>query len=172
MGRLRSALRAYALEHDDPAEVLSRLDRKLCHFEGGTTATVLYAVGAPPYDTMLVCTAGHPAPLMARSGQSEAQEVPVPPGLILGFNPEQERQSHQLTLEPGAALVLYTDGLVERVGRPGTNPDGWSERHSLVRRSFRSDQDAETICTHVIAAGLGDESVEDDVAVIAVRRIG
>jgi serine phosphatase RsbU (regulator of sigma subunit) len=172
MGRLRSALRAYALEHDDPAEVLSRLDRKLCHFEGGTTATVLYAVGAPPYDTMLVCTAGHPAPLMARSGQSEAQEVPVPPGLILGFNPEQERQSHQITLEPGAALVLYTDGLVERVGRPGTNPDGWSERHSLVRRSFRSDQDAETICTHVIAAGLGDESVEDDVAVIALRRIG
>jgi phosphoserine phosphatase RsbU/P len=33
MGRLRSALRAYALDYDDPAEVLHRLDRKLCYFE-------------------------------------------------------------------------------------------------------------------------------------------
>ena len=33
MGRMRSALRAYALETRDPAEVLSRLDRKIQHFE-------------------------------------------------------------------------------------------------------------------------------------------
>jgi serine phosphatase RsbU (regulator of sigma subunit) len=96
----------------------------------------------------------------------------VPPGLLLGFNPEHERHSHEVLVEPGDALVFYTDGLVERVGRPFTDPDGWSERHGVVRRAFRSDQDAETICTHVIAAGLGDESVEDDVAVIALRRVG
>jgi serine phosphatase RsbU (regulator of sigma subunit) len=170
MGRLRSALRAYALEHEDPAEVLSRLDRKLCHFERGMTATVIYAVSQPPFDTMRVCTAGHPAPLVARSGQSEAQEAPVPPGLILGFNPEQERHSHELVIEPAAALVFYTDGLVERAGGDPGNPDGWGERLARVRRAFRSNQDAETICTRVIATGLGDESVDDDVAVIAVRR--
>ena len=66
MGRLRSALRAYALEHEDPAEVLCRLDRKLCHFESGITATVIYAVTEPPFDTLLICTAGHPPPLSRR----------------------------------------------------------------------------------------------------------
>ena len=43
MGRLRSALRAYALEAAEPGEVLERLDRKLQHFEAGQMTTVLYA---------------------------------------------------------------------------------------------------------------------------------
>ena len=32
MGRMRSALRAYALESPDPAGVLAKLDRKMQHF--------------------------------------------------------------------------------------------------------------------------------------------
>ena len=65
-------------------------------------------------------------------------------------------------------------GLLHRrlVERPGEVPhgSGWRERLDLVRRAVRSDQDAETICSRIIATGLGDESVEDDVAVIAMRR--
>lgn len=170
MGRLRSALRAYALEHDDPAEVLRRLDRKLCHFERAITATVIYAVTEPPFDTLLVCTAGHPPPLIAGRGQSEAHEAQVPAGLILGVDPERQRQSHELRLKHGDALVFYTDGLVERLGATSAGLDGWRERLDLVSRALQSDQDAETICSRIIAAGLGDESVDDDVAVIAMRR--
>ena len=40
MGRLRSALRAYASIEDDPAMVLGCLDRKIQHFEAGNLATV------------------------------------------------------------------------------------------------------------------------------------
>ena len=171
MGRLRSALRAYALEHENPAEVLGRLDRKLCHFESGITATVTYAVTEPPFDTLLISTAGHPPPLVAGSGQDEAHEAQLPPGLILGVDPSRQRHSHKLFLEQGAALVFYTDGLVERPGTISASHPAWRERLDLVCRAFRSDQDAETICSRIIAAGLGDESVEDDVAVIAMRRM-
>jgi phosphoserine phosphatase RsbU/P len=170
MGRLRSALRAYALEHDDPAEVLSRLDRKLCHFERGITATVIYATTEPPFDSVVICTAGHPPPLVAVRGQATAEEAHVPPGLILGVNPEHQRHGHELSVELGTALVFYTDGLVERHGQDSASRDGWRARLDLVCGSFRSDQDAETICSRVIATGLGDESVEDDVAVLAMRR--
>jgi putative methionine-R-sulfoxide reductase with GAF domain len=45
MGRMRSALRAYALESRDPAEVLARLDRKMQHFEPEALATVPDAGG-------------------------------------------------------------------------------------------------------------------------------
>ena len=58
MGRMRSALRAYALETSDPAEVLGRLDRKMQHFEPDALATVLYAVIDPALDRMRVCLAG------------------------------------------------------------------------------------------------------------------
>ncbi len=44
MGRMRSALRAYALETADPAAVLAKLDAKMQHFEPGAVATVAYAV--------------------------------------------------------------------------------------------------------------------------------
>src|SRR6266851_1023882 len=44
MGRVRSALRSYALDTRDPAEVLARLDRKMQHFEPDSIATVMYGV--------------------------------------------------------------------------------------------------------------------------------
>jgi len=48
MGRMRSALRAYALKFPGPAEVLGKLDRKMQYFEqGDVMATVSYAVLDP-----------------------------------------------------------------------------------------------------------------------------
>ncbi len=170
MGRLRSALRAYALEHDDPAEVMRRLDRKFCHFEADISATVVYAVTEPPYNYLTLCNAGHPAPLFAEEGGERADVAPVRHGLLLGFDPDHVRRSERLPLPPGTAVAFYTDGLVERkfVALEGQDPYG--ERLDAVRSSFRSDQDAETICSRVIAAGLGDDNADDDVALVVVRR--
>ncbi len=122
MGRLRSALRAYALDHDDPAEVLRRLDRKLCHFETEISATVLYAVTEPPFDQVVICNAGHPAPLIAHEGQETAEPADISPGLLLGLDPESPRQSEKVALPPGTALAFYTDGLVERRSRTRRAP--------------------------------------------------
>ncbi len=170
MGRLRSALRAYALDHDDPAEVLHRLDRKLCHFESDITATVVYAVTEPPFDAVTVCNAGHPAPLIAERGRRNAQIATVSEGLLLGVDPQQERHSDKVPLPPGSALALYTDGLVERrMGYDGhTDPD--VERLDLIRAAFVADDNAETACSRIVASGLGDDNVEDDVALVVVRR--
>ena len=171
MGRLRSALRAYALDHDDPAEVLHRLDRKLCYFESEISATVLYAVTEPPFDVMTICNAGHPAPLIVERGQPFAEPAPVSPGLLLGLDPEHQRHSEKVSLPPGAALAFYTDGLVER-RRPYREPvDPDVERLELVQRAFVADDNAETACSRIIAGGLGDDNVEDDVALVVVRRL-
>src|SRR4051794_25608634 len=47
MGRIRSALRAYALVTDDPADALTLLDRKVRHFEAGSLTTAMYALISP-----------------------------------------------------------------------------------------------------------------------------
>ncbi len=172
MGRLRSALRAYALDHDDPAEVLHRLDRKLCYFESDISATVVYAVTEPPYDQVTICNAGHPAPLIAHpDGGTPAELADISSGVMLGVAPDRPRQSDKITLPVGTALAFYTDGLVERRGGPDREADLYGERQDLVREAFSAEHNAETICSHIIAAGLGDESVEDDVALVVVRRV-
>src|SRR5581483_1213106 len=48
MSRLRSTIRAYAMERRSPAEVLTLTDRKIQHFEPDEMATVLCARLDPP----------------------------------------------------------------------------------------------------------------------------
>ncbi|HET6285859.1 MAG TPA: SpoIIE family protein phosphatase, partial [Amycolatopsis sp.] len=72
MGRLRSALRAYALESSDPAEVLSKLDRKVQHFEPGALATVVYGLVSATRDKFAVSLAGHLPPVLAAPGKPSA----------------------------------------------------------------------------------------------------
>jgi len=170
MGRLRSALRAYALDYADPAEVLYRLDRKLCYFESEISATVVYAVTHPPFDLVTMCNAGHPAPLLAQRGEPFAEVANVAAGVLLGLDPDQQRHSEKVPLSPGDALAFYTDGLVERRARSDRHTDPDLERLDLVRRAFLAGDNAETACSRIIASGLGDESVEDDVALVVVRR--
>jgi len=169
MGRLRSALRAYALDHGDPAEVLHRLDRKFCYFERDITATVVYAITEPPFDEFRICNAGHPAPLITHLGQQMAETAPVRPNLLLGLNPQQARTTDTVAMPPGTALAFYTDGLVERIPVDiATDPT--DDRLTRVRRAFSAGHDAETIASRIIAAGLGDESIEDDAALVVLSR--
>jgi serine phosphatase RsbU (regulator of sigma subunit) len=60
MGRIRSVLRAYALETADPAEIISRLDRKMRYFEPDAMATVQCAILSPSQDQVHISSAGHP----------------------------------------------------------------------------------------------------------------
>ena len=64
MGRVRSALRSYALLSSDPAEVLELTSRKVQHFEIETMVTAVCATASFPYHGFRVATAGHPPPLL------------------------------------------------------------------------------------------------------------
>jgi sigma-B regulation protein RsbU (phosphoserine phosphatase) len=113
MGRMRSALRAYALESDDPAEVLDKLDRKMQHFESGAMATVLYAVCHPELKWARIASAGHWPPVLA-APEGDTALLDIPPGIMIGVDPCLGRQATRVEIPPGAVLCLYTDGLIER----------------------------------------------------------
>ena len=162
MGRIRSALRAYALETTDPADVLTRLDRKIQIFEPDAMATAVYAVIDPERSGMTMSVAGHlPPVIVARSG--EARSLSVPTDLPLGAHPGATRRVTTHPLEPGAALLLYTDGLVERRDRP--LEDGI---RALVDTAVAGT--AEALCARVADRLLPHGGPTDDVAILAVRR--
>ncbi len=162
MGRMRSALRAYALETRDPAEVLDRLDRKMQHFEPNAMATVVYAVIDPALDRMHVCLAGHFPPIIARPGQP-AELTDIALGLMIGIAPGERRRASVVKIPPGTLLCFYTDGLIERPGRPVD--DGLTRLCQAV-----TAQPPEAACAAVMAAMIGNQPARDDTAVLMFRR--
>jgi serine phosphatase RsbU (regulator of sigma subunit) len=162
MGRMRSALRAYALETPDPAEVLRRLDRKMQHFEPDALATVLYAVFDPALDQVRVCMAGHFPPVIALPGQP-AELASIAAGLMIGVSPDTPRRVTTLPIPAGALLCFYTDGLIER---PGQMIDDGLER---LRRVVVA-QPPEAVCAEVMGELVGSEPARDDIALLIIRR--
>jgi sigma-B regulation protein RsbU (phosphoserine phosphatase) len=161
MGRLRSALRAYALDYDDPADVLERLDRKVQHFETDMMATVLYAIFEPTFERMHVSVAGHLMPVVAAPGRPAAL-LDVPVDAPVGVGSRLKRRTTLVEMPVNAVLCFYTDGLVER---PGRSLDEGIDR---LRRAVKVGP-AETVCAAVISQLIGSDS-NDDVALLMLRR--
>jgi phosphoserine phosphatase RsbU/P len=163
MGRLRSALRAYALEGLDPAEVVTRADRKLQFFEPGETATLMCARSRPPYDSIEISLAGHPPPVVA-IGDAPPWLIDAPPDLPLGVDGSLPRSSTSYPLAPGTLLVGYTDGLIERRGRPIT--DGFDRLCAAV-----APLPPEQVCFKVMDDLVRDDVPHDDIALLVMRRV-
>lgn len=165
MGRIRSALRAYALDRDDPAQALTALDRKIHHFEAGTLTTAVYALIAPDRTTVHLSSAGHLPPLLAVPGErTRPLELAVDRPLGVG-RPPANRRTTVLELPPGAAIVLYTDGLVERRGE--LIDTGIERLAAAVDDTGPGPADA--LCDHIMAS-MADEHPTDDIALLVIRR--
>ncbi|WP_330276077.1 SpoIIE family protein phosphatase [Lentzea sp. NBC_00516] len=163
MGRLRSALRAYALDYADPAEVLGKLDRKASHFEHDTMATVAYAVIDTASHNMRIAVAGHLPPVLA-TPEGEARFVDVHVDPPIGFDlGSTGRHDTEFDVPPGTLIVLYTDGLVER--REHDLDTGLERLRGAV-----TSTDPETACITIMATMIGDQPAADDTALVAIRH--
>jgi serine phosphatase RsbU (regulator of sigma subunit) len=162
MGRIRSSLRAYALEFAGPAEVLSKLDRKMQYFEEkAIMATVSYAVLDPDSGQLAISLAGHLPPVIAAPGQPSVL-AEITPDLPIGIADPARRQVTTLALTPGTVLCFYTDGLVERRGEP--IDEGLARLCETVTPGPPED-----VCVTAMQTLVGRESPGDDIALLVLR---
>ena len=164
MGRIRSALRSYALLEVTPDEVLRLTDRKVQHFEIDKMATCAVAVVSPPYDHVRIALAGHP-PILAASPGQPAAFVDVTAGPPLGVGTDLPWPVTTIPLAPGDVLFFYTDGLFER--REESQDEGLERLQRAVTAAA-----PEVVCQQVMAALIGAREPQDDIAILAVRRSG
>ena len=165
MGQLRSAMRAYALDVESPAEMLAKLSR-FSDQQQLRMATMVYAT--VNLDTWVVdfARAGHPYPLLIRTDGSGTflSDAGGPP---LGTGAVETYDEQRITLAAGETLLLYTDGLIERRG--STLTEGES---ALVEAATAAPDEPELKCRSIIERLTEGIAVPDDVAVLAVRAVG
>lgn len=168
MGRIKSALRAYALTHADPAEVLTMLDAAMAQFEPDYMATVIYGVAAEPYDTVTFSAAGHWPPIVVRPDGSSTI-IESRQDLALGVDPRAQRTTFDVVLEPGAALCLFTDGLLEV--RHDADPQQVLEALAARAAQLHPAESAELNSSRLLFEAMGASANLDDVALLLVRRL-
>lgn len=165
MGQVRNALRAYGNEDPSPARIFARINELLCDTAEDLFCTAFCAVVDPWAQTVLYSDAGHPATLvLTASGEARLLEGArsTPLGAMRGARYREELES----LEPGAILFAYTDGLVESRG------ESLDARIAALLEAATASLDVplprlpDAVGKKLLAE---EEMREDDVAMIALR---
>jgi serine phosphatase RsbU (regulator of sigma subunit) len=163
MGRLRTAVHAYALDRLPPAETAERVDRLLSGLEGEEMATMLLL----RFDTSNHCAefvrAGHP-PALVREPSGNVYELNGEGGSPpLGLMLQQPRSSGSRELAPGSLVLLYTDGLIERRGEV---IDRGVER---LKNAFAESSEDLQPCLDSIIDSVAEDLASDDVAALLMK---
>lgn len=163
MGQLRMAVRAYALQDPGPASVMARLHQLAAQPPAATMTTLLYLLFDPDSRMLRFANAGHPPALRIGADDtaylSEAASPPV------GVSVTGQYVESSVELAPGATLLLYTDGLVERRGV--SIQTGLDRLHELTLTL--ADNTVDELCDVLIGGLLEEAPVEDDVALLVFR---
>jgi serine phosphatase RsbU (regulator of sigma subunit) len=164
MAAIRAAVRAFISLDPDPAAVVTNLDRMFAAFETSQFVTLAYLVVDADRDEITMVNAGHLPPLIVTaSGQVHVADVVT--SLPLGVRPDQ-RESERVPLPPGAAVAIYTDGLVER--RREDIDEGVSR---LVEQLSASPGKGLEEAVAELVAEMHDDARQDDVTLLVARRV-
>jgi serine phosphatase RsbU (regulator of sigma subunit)/anti-sigma regulatory factor (Ser/Thr protein kinase) len=186
MGQLRAALRAFAQDEKSPADIMRKLD-EWCRSLAPADDNGVPLAGDPPtvsciymiYDAwsreLTFANAGHDAPLLISAGQVQQLEF-LHKGVLLGVRGKGIRglatyKEQTIGMPPGAILVFYTDGLIDRRTRAdGSGHYSETEAVEMLRHAVRAaaaSGDADAVATAAEYAVPGD--IDDDMAILVVK---
>jgi len=166
MAMAKFVFRSLARDHPDPAALLAHANDVVVGEIAPGKFITMTALVVDPAGDVRCASAGHPEPrLLAADGTV----VPLScGGLALGIAESQIYEPVSASLAPGAAVVLYTDGVVE--ARQGRDLFGTERLDEVLARGVGESAQglADSVlraCTSFAGGGLGD-----DCAVVVIRR--
>jgi anti-sigma regulatory factor (Ser/Thr protein kinase) len=164
MGQLRMAVRAYALEGHRPSDVVAHADSVLRVVAPDEIATMAYAEVDPASGAVRFVSAGHPPPIAIGPKGATYLELPKQPPI--GVAASWAYEELVVDVDPGAKIILYTDGLIDRRDIP---LEEGLER-LLAAASRGPGRPVEAVCRELITALVPSEAA-DDIAVLAMERL-
>jgi PAS domain S-box-containing protein len=170
MALARYTVRAAALTEGKPSAVLTTLNDALLHHGDGDRFCTACYVRVHPRDRgvrVTVASGGHPLPLILRPDGSLA--TVGRPGSLLGTFHDTSLVDAWADLDPGDALILYTDGVTEE--RSGAEAFGERRLGEVLRAcaGLPADAIAKSLIDAVVSFHPGDP--QDDVAIVVARVV-
>jgi serine phosphatase RsbU (regulator of sigma subunit) len=160
MASLRYSMHAYAAQGDSPATILDKSARLLSLDREGHFATVLCGVIDVSAGTVTLANAGHPDPLLI--DHDSAAFVAADRGVPVGIDQAATYRTTTIKVPPGATMLAFTDGLIERRGEI---IDVGLER---LRAAVPYDSSLDDVMTTVIET-MAPNGPNDDIALIGMR---
>ncbi len=118
---------------------------------------------------MFYVNAGHPPPFLVTKGKIQDLEAT---GITLGFLPEIQLTRSYCHLDKGSMLVLYTDGIVERMNK---DEDQYEIANLKKYILDNKDKTAKEIVEGAVQKAFqfgGKKSWEDDATLVVIKREG
>jgi PAS domain S-box-containing protein len=166
MGQLRAGLLALAPYVDSPDRLLCELDGFAQRHRITSFATAVCIFLDPTDGSIEYSCAGHP-PAMLCPPEGGVRWLDAARSLPLGIQPVSSRPAATESLETGAVLVAYSDGLVERRGE---TIDVGLERLAEAVGEHRGNS-VDELCTITLDALAGPVDLEDDTVLVVLRRL-
>jgi len=158
MVALRNCLRGLAVTGAGPDQLLAWLNTAALQLIE-VMATAICAIYDPAARRLRWANAGHLPLLLVRD--ETARTAPPPRGPMLGVQPEASYEEATVSLQPGDALLFFTDGLIERRGQ--SIDDGLAE---LGQVASRPAADVGQLASRILASSSSDTG--DDTCLVAV----
>jgi sigma-B regulation protein RsbU (phosphoserine phosphatase) len=172
----RYTVRALAVSHDRPSEVLAELDTAVDRHETDRFCTLVLVRLRRDDDgwSATISSGGHPPAVLVRRGQDPEQVVV--PGTIIGVLSNATFEEREMRLGPGDTLLLYTDGVTEARNQDADLFGTDLLLDCLRRHAVRTAVDtASGALAERLVTGLVDEVLSfqeslphDDIAILAV----
>ena len=168
MARFGMAVRLLASQATNPLDLLVTLNILLLdELEPGMFVTAQAMAIDPASGEIEIANAGHPAPLLL-SADGQVRELKLDPGAALGANAQTRFGTLQVNIEPGACLLLYTDGLNE-----AENEDGEQFGLEPVAAAMAASANAVEALASInrdLAAFVGSTPAVDDLTLLLISR--
>jgi phosphoserine phosphatase RsbU/P len=174
---LKVAFAGQTAHADDPARVLTGLNRALCGKFEEHFVTAAYVFVDLDKCLLRYAGAGHPPLLMIAAGSarevaSESREVEAN-GLMLGLFPEATYCSVGIPLDAGARVLLYTDGIVESMNAAREEFGKSRLKKFLAGSSASASQLADALLLELRSwsSGERDRGQDDDITLLVLDFI-
>jgi PAS domain S-box-containing protein len=163
----RSALRTGAVVEEAPSRVLQVTNEAVLQEQiDDRFLTVLFMVLDPATGTIVLANGGHPALLVLRaSGEVEAIDHRGP---VVGVVEDPDFEDTTISIEPGDALIAYTDGVLD-AGAPDRLLQTGALGELAAANAGRSAAELAEVVER-LALDVSDGSPRDDIAVLVLRR--